>query len=198
MKKSISTILFMCFVLSGVTKPIYFKTNSLNWILARPSLDIETHLITKHSIGSHYSSGNTFFHPGIGQRPTYSFQTITFDYYYQLISSKNNRFSLRMLAYSGYIKRCIYDQEIKRSNFLFNINDLGRDFTGHAIRFGIGTSCLFNIYKRFALEYNIGIGAGYYLSQQDTYYANNIVKAPQFKSGYGDMRIALNLCYRIF
>ncbi|MBK7588733.1 MAG: hypothetical protein IPI22_10595 [Bacteroidetes bacterium] len=65
-----------------------------------------------------------------------------------------------MLAYTGYIKRCIYDQEIKGSNFLFDINDLGRDFTGHALRFGMGTSCVLQLNKRFAIEYNMGIGVG--------------------------------------
>lgn len=197
MKIALTTLLLMGITLNGKAQKLSIKTNTLNWILARPSLDIEAHLISKHSMATHYSSGLTFFHPGDGQRPTYSFQTITIDYFYQLVGTKNNKFKLRMLAYTGYIKRCIYDQEIKGSNFLFDINDLGRDFTGHALRFGMGTSCVLQLNNRFALEYNMGIGGGYYLRQQDVYYTNKVVEPAKFKSGYGDMRMAFNLCYRI-
>ncbi|MBK7588734.1 MAG: DUF3575 domain-containing protein [Bacteroidetes bacterium] len=58
MKIALTTLLLMGITLNGIAQKLSIKTNTLNWILARPSLDIEAHLISKHSMATH--SGLTF------------------------------------------------------------------------------------------------------------------------------------------
>ncbi len=173
---------------------LYVKSNILNWVFARPSLDLEFQITNMHSLGIHTSIGNTFWKE-VENRPYYQFQTASLDYNYTLISTKKDNYQLRLLCYVGMIKRQIYQQELvdEDSWLILRIQD-GRDFTGKAMRYGIGISNVVKPTKRFAIEQNIGFGFGKYYSQQDIYYPVQDYRA----FVYPDFRFAIHACYRIF
>lgn len=195
MKKYLSILIIILFTTNCLyAQKLYVKSNILNWVFARPSLGIECQLTNTHSLGLHTSFGNTFWKT-VNDRPYYQFQTATIDYNYTLVASKNNIYQFRLLCYVGYIKRKLYQEEIVDENswLTIRIQD-GRDFTGEAMRYGIGISNIVKPTKRFEIEQNLGFGFGKYFSQKDIYYPVQDYKA----FVYPDFRFAINACYRIF
>ncbi|GBL35221.1 hypothetical protein EMGBS15_08160 [Filimonas sp.] len=196
MRKEIGMLFLLLFLQQedSFSQHLYVKSNVLNWVFLRPSIGLEYTLDKHHSIGLHGSWGSTFWKKE-NDIPYYRFKTILIDYYQTVKASKNDRYQFRLMGYAGYIQRDIYKEEkLWESDWYVMRLKKGRNFSGEAIRLGVGISNVFRPGKRIAIEQNIGLGWGTYFSQTDTYYTP--VKTNY--TGFFDVRFAINFCYAVF
>ena len=198
MRKKIACTLLLIFFLfnrgNSAPQHFYVKSNILNWVFLRPSVGFEYLPDKKNSIGIHVSSGSTFWEKD-GRKPYYKFNTALIDYNKTIHSSRNERYQFRMLGYAGYIHRDFYKEEkLWESGWYIMRIKKGRDFSGDAIRLGIGLSNVFKPCRRISFEQSFGLGWGTYFRQSDAYYTPSKTNYP----GFVDVRFAINFCYSIF
>lgn len=189
--------LVLIFTQVGYSQHLWVKTNVVNAIVARPSLDVDVQLHRQHSLSLHASSGVTWFYKKTHE-PYYRFRTITLDYLPHLKHSKSDVYTLRGLVYAGLIERKIYRDEVKVEPWYSLKNRKGRDFTGNAWRAGLGISNFFKAGKRISFEQQIGIGIGKYYKVRDEYYPVSEEPSRSFWIGYIDFRFALNVAVQLF
>lgn len=192
-----NVLLVFIFTQVGYSQHLWVKTNVVNAIVARPSLDVDVQFLPQHSIALHASSGVTWFYKKT-HKPYYRFRTITLDYLPHLKHSKSDVYTLRGLVYAGLIERKIYRDEVKVEPWYSLKNRKGRDFTGNAWRAGLGISNFFKAGKRISFEQQIGIGIGKYYKVRDEYYPVSEEPSRTFWIGYIDFRFALNVAVQLF
>lgn len=198
MKKYPTIIILLLLVYTNIySQNLYVKTNVLNVVFARPTLSLEYQSKQNFAIAVNASYGTSFFYHR-NTKPFYSFKTFTMDFFRTIYKSKKV-YAFRYFPYAGIIQRKIYQDEKTSSEWPLNITRSGRDFTGLALRCGIGLSNFINLTSRISLEYNMGGGIGKYLSYKDIYY-QGVAEPKEYQVlGYFlDYRMSLNFCYKIF
>jgi len=207
-KKIMKYLILLVFITIQQLNPLYsqhilLKSNPLNLMFVYPSLDVEYQISHRNSIGIHNAMGTSYFNKP--NENYYSYYTSCLDYFYNINGKENLKTKVRLVGYCGYINRRIQQDEkfLNDDSWLLFRVQRGRNFSGNAIRSGLGFSILSELSSKISIEENIGLGYGYYLKQNDIYYKDYYLYSAsnppvKFHSGFFDFRFAINICYKLF